>query len=120
MLLGEKRDVKVWLSWLELHANGDVEAIKTPIGYIPRYEDLQELFDGIDKPYPKDLYDQQFAFYLDNILGRINLQEAAYRKEKNVPTKLIEVYEEQRAGLEALQAKYGSVVTVEQLIEAAS
>jgi len=119
LLLGEKRDVKVWLSWLELHANGDVEAIETPIGYIPRYEDLQKLFEAIDKPYPKELYEQQFAFYVDNILGRIELQEAAYRTEKNVPEKLIDVYEEQRAGLEALQAKYGSVVTVEQLIEAA-
>jgi phosphoenolpyruvate carboxykinase (GTP) len=119
MLLGEKRDVKVWLSWLELRAHGDVEAIKTPIGYIPRYEDLEELFAQIDKPYPKDLYDQQFAFYLDNILGRIDLQEAAYRKETNVPPRLFEVYEEQRAGLEALKAKYGSTVSVEQLIEAA-
>jgi phosphoenolpyruvate carboxykinase (GTP) len=118
-LLGEKRDVKVWLAWLELRANGDVEAIETPIGCIPRYEDLQPLFAEIDKPYPKDLYDQQFAFYVDNILARIELQEEAYCKEDNVPAKLITVYEEQRAGLEALRAKYGSVVSVEQLIEAA-
>jgi phosphoenolpyruvate carboxykinase (GTP) len=118
-LLGEKRDVKVWLGWLELRAHGDIGAIETPIGYIPRYEDLKELFAGIDKEYPKALYDKQFAFYVDNILGRIDLQEEAYRKEKNVPPRLFEVYEEQRAGLEALKAKYGSIVSVEQLIEAA-
>ena len=35
-LLGEKKDVKVWLGWLELYANGDVEAIETPIGFIPQ------------------------------------------------------------------------------------
>jgi phosphoenolpyruvate carboxykinase (GTP) len=118
-LLGEKRDVKVWLGWLELWANGDVDAIETPIGFIPRYEDLKDLFAGIDKEYPKELYDKQFAFYVDNILGRIDLQEEAYRKEKNVPAKLFEVYEAQRAGLEALKAKYGSIVSVEQVIEAA-
>jgi len=28
-LLGEKRDVHVWLGWLELYAHGDVEAIET-------------------------------------------------------------------------------------------
>jgi phosphoenolpyruvate carboxykinase (GTP) len=117
-LLGEKRDVKVWLGWLELRANGDVGAIETPIGFIPRYEDLREMFAGIGKEYAKDLYDKQFAFYVDNILGRIDLQEEAYRKEENVPAKLFEVYEEQRAGLEALKAKYGSIVSVEQLIEA--
>ena len=118
-LLGEKRDVKVWLGWLELRVHGEVDAIETPIGFIPKYEDLQELFAGIGKEYPKALYDQQFVFYVDNILARINLQEAAYRKEKNTPPRLFEVYAEQRKGLEALKAKYGSIVSAEQLIEAA-
>ncbi len=118
-LLGEKRDVKVWLGWLELRAHGDVGAVETPIGFIPKYEDLQELFDGIGKEYPKELYDKQFAFYVDNILARIDLQEEAYRKEKNIPARLFEVYAEQRKGLEARKAKYGPVVSVEQLTEAA-
>jgi phosphoenolpyruvate carboxykinase (GTP) len=117
-LLGEKRDVKVWLGWLELRAHGDVDAIETPIGFIPKYEDLKELFDGIGKEYPKELYDRQFAFYLDNILARIDLQEEAYREEKNIPVKLFEVYAEQRKGLEVLKARYGPIVSVEQLIEA--
>jgi GTP-dependent phosphoenolpyruvate carboxykinase len=56
-LLGEKRDVKAWLGWLELYANGDVKAIETPIGFIPKYEDLKKLFAGINKEYPKALYD---------------------------------------------------------------
>jgi len=118
-LLGEKRDVKVWLGWLELRANGDVDAIDTPIGYIPLYEDLKALFDGIDKAYPKELYEKQFAFYVDNILARIDLQEQAYSKGENVPGELYEVYATQKHELEALKAKYGSVVSVDQLIEAA-
>jgi phosphoenolpyruvate carboxykinase (GTP) len=118
-LLGEKRDVKAWLGWLELRANGDVDAIETPIGFIPKYEDLRELFAGIDKEYPKELYDKQFSFYVDNIIGRIDLQEEAYQREQNTPSKLFEIYEEQREGLEALKARYGPIVSVEQLIEAA-
>jgi phosphoenolpyruvate carboxykinase (GTP) len=117
-LLGEKRDVKVWLSWLERMAHGEVEAIETPIGYIPRYEDLKGAFAEIDKPYPKELYDKQFALYVDNILARIELQEAAYREEENVPAKLFKIYAEQRAGLEALKERYGPIVSVGQLIEA--
>ena len=118
-LLGEKRDVKAWLGWLELRANGDVEAIETPIGLIPLYEDLKALFDGIGKAYSKDLYEKQFSFYVDNILARIDLQEQAYSKEENVPEELYEVYATQKRELEALKAKYGSVVSVAQLIEAA-
>ncbi|PIE33540.1 phosphoenolpyruvate carboxykinase (GTP) [candidate division KSB3 bacterium] len=114
-LLGEKRDVKVWLGWLELYVNGDAEAIETPIGFIPKYEDLKKLFDGIDKEYPKALYDRQFALYLDNIIARLDMQEEAYKKEEGIPAKLYEVYETQKAGLEALKAKYGAIVSVEQL-----
>jgi phosphoenolpyruvate carboxykinase (GTP) len=114
-LLGEKKDVKVWLGWLELYANGDVEAIETPIGFIPKYEDLKKLFDGIDKEYPRSLYDMQFALYIDNIIKRIDLQTEAYSKEKNLPAQLFKVYEKQKAELLALKEKFGPVVSVEQV-----
>jgi phosphoenolpyruvate carboxykinase (GTP) len=120
-LLGEKRDVKVWMNWLERRGHNDVDAIRTPIGFIPKYEDLKELFtDKISKEYPRDLYDMQFSLYVDQILARIDLQEEAYGKEDNVPPQLFEVYAEQRKGLEALKEKYGSVVTPAQLEEAAA
>ncbi|MFO7740767.1 MAG: phosphoenolpyruvate carboxykinase (GTP) [Anaerolineae bacterium] len=117
-LLGEKCDVEVWLGWLERMAHGEVETIETPIGYLPKYEDLKTLFSGIDKAYPKELYDKQFALYVDNILARIKLQEEAYAEGQNVPAKLFEIYAEQREGLDALKAEYGSIVSVEQVIEA--
>jgi phosphoenolpyruvate carboxykinase (GTP) len=117
-LLGEKRDVKVWLGWLERLAHGEVDGIDAPIGYLPKYEDLRKLFAGIDKEYPKELYDKQFALYIDNILARIELQTEAYQDGHDVPPRLFEIYEEQRAGLEALKAEHGSIVSVEQVIEA--
>ncbi|NNM06127.1 MAG: phosphoenolpyruvate carboxykinase (GTP) [Gemmatimonadetes bacterium] len=115
-LLGEKKDVRVWLGWLERYVHGEVGAIETPIGMLPEYEDLKELFAEIDKDYPKSLYDMQFALYVDNIVARIDLQTEAYGKEENLPAKLFEVYEEQKAGLLALKEKFGSVVGVDQLI----
>jgi phosphoenolpyruvate carboxykinase (GTP) len=117
-LLGEKKDVRVWLGWLELFAHGDVEAIETPIGFIPKYEELNTLFTGIDKEYPKSLYDKQFSFYIDNIIGRIDLQTEAYSKEENLPAQLFEVYKNQKAELLALKDKYGPVVSPEKLAEA--
>ncbi|MBW2410045.1 MAG: phosphoenolpyruvate carboxykinase (GTP) [Deltaproteobacteria bacterium] len=115
-LLGEKKDVKAWMAWLERRAHNEIDAIETPIGYIPKYEDLKQLFkERIDKQYPKELYDRQFSLYLDNILARIDLQEEAYGKETHIPDKLFEILNSQRQGLLALKDKYGPIVTPEQL-----
>ncbi len=117
-LLGEKRDVKVWLSWLERRAHNEVDVISTPIGLLPKYDDLKALFkDRIDKEYTKDLYDRQFSLYIDNIIARIDLQTEAYGKDTNIPEKLFEVLKEQKEGLLKLKAVYGSIVTPRQLEE---
>jgi phosphoenolpyruvate carboxykinase (GTP) len=110
-LLGEKRDVKVWLSWLERYAYAEIGYLSTPIGNLPKYEDLKALFkDIINKDYPKDLYVKQFSLYLDNIIKRIELQEAAYAKEKGLPPKLPEILAGQKQGLLALKKAHGSIV----------
>jgi len=115
-LLGEKRDVKVWLNWLDRMAYGDVSAIDTPIGFLPKFEDLESLFQTIiDKPYPRELYTKQFSLYVDNIVGRIELQIDAYGKEQGVPKRLFEILEQQRASLLELKGKFGSVITPDQL-----
>ena len=110
-LLGEKRDVKVWLSWLERYAYAEIKYLSTPIGNLPTYEDLKALFkDIINKDYPNDLYVKQFSLYLDNIIKRIELQEAAYAKEKGLPPQLPEILAEQKKGLLALKKAHGSIV----------
>ncbi len=115
-LLGEKRDVTVWLGWLELRSHGEVEAIDTPIGALPRYEDLQKLFaEKIDKVYPRELYNKQFSLYIDNIVTIIDLQKEAYGKEENIPEALFKVYGEQRAALLALKEEHGAIVTPDNL-----
>jgi phosphoenolpyruvate carboxykinase (GTP) len=115
-LLGEKRDVKVWLAWLERLAHNDVQAIDTPIGRLPKYDDIKALFQGIiEKPYPRELYDKQFSLYIDNIVGRIDLQLEAYGKEENLPVKLFDVLRTQRDGLMVLKEKFGPIVLPDQL-----
>ncbi|SPD73490.1 Phosphoenolpyruvate carboxykinase (GTP) [uncultured Desulfobacterium sp.] len=115
-LLGEKRDVHVWMGWLERLVHNEVGAIETPIGFLPRYEDLKALFKTlINKDYDRALYDRQFSLYIDNIVRRLDLQTEAYRKDENIPERLFEIYEEQKKGLLALKAKYGPIVTPDQL-----
>jgi phosphoenolpyruvate carboxykinase (GTP) len=117
-LLGEKRDVRAWMAWLERRVHREVDAIETPIGYLPKYEDLKDLFKSIiDKEYPQELYVKQFSLYIDHIIARIDLQIEAYGKDANIPVKLFEVLNEQKEGLQTLKNKYGSVVTPSQLQE---
>lgn len=111
-LLGEKKDVKVWLSWLERLAHNDAEVISTPIGNLPKYQDLKQLFKTIiNKEYPEELYVKQFSLYIDNIISRIDLQNDAYSKEQNIPPQFFEILKDQKQGLAALKEKFGSVVT---------
>ena len=115
-LIGEKRDVKVWLSWLERRFHNEVDAIETPVGFLPKYEDLKKLFKTIiDKDYTEELYVRQFSLYIDNIIARIDLQLEAYGKGVDIPEKLFEVLNEQREGLVILQEKCGHIVTPAEL-----
>jgi len=117
-LIGEKRDVKVWLAWLERLAHNEVDVIKTPVGNLPTFDDLKNLFKTIiDKEYTEELYVKQFSLYIDNIVSRIDMQLEAYGKEPDIPEKLFEILKAQREGLAALRNTYGSVVTPSQLEE---
>jgi phosphoenolpyruvate carboxykinase (GTP) len=111
-LLGEKRDVRAWLNWLVRFDRGEVGAIETPVGYIPKYEDLETLFRNlVGKQYSEALYIKQFSLYIENIVKRIELQESAYGKEENVPRKAFEVYMQQKSELLVLKGRKGAIVS---------
>ncbi|HPS55228.1 MAG TPA: phosphoenolpyruvate carboxykinase (GTP), partial [Sedimentisphaerales bacterium] len=66
-------DKKVWILWAELRVNGDVDAIKTPTGWIPKYEDLVKLFkNNLKKDYTKESYEQQFTTRIQEQLAKID------------------------------------------------
>lgn len=117
-LLGEKKDVKVWLAWLERLAHNEVNVIESPIGYLPKFDDLKNLFKSIiKKDYTEELYLRQFSLYIDKIVARIDLQIEAYGKEPNITEKLFEILRGQKEGLLALKKTYGPVVRPSQLEE---
>lgn len=120
-LLGEKRDVLVWLSWLERYVHGEMAAIDTPVGFIPTYRDLKGLFATmISKEYPRDLYERQFSIYVDNILYRLVKLEESYRAEVDVPTRIFTVYAEQRKLLLGLKEQHGAIVAPSRLLAVGS
>jgi phosphoenolpyruvate carboxykinase (GTP) len=78
--LNGKLDKMIWVLWAELRANGDVEAIKTPTGWIPKYEDLAPLFkEKLNKEYTQDDYVKQFTVRVPNLLAKYDRVEAIYK-----------------------------------------
>jgi phosphoenolpyruvate carboxykinase (GTP) len=115
-LLGEKKDVKVWLSWIERLSYGEMDYIRSPVGLLPEYEDLKKLFkDIIHKDYDYSLYKKQFSLYLDKIIARIHLQLESYGKEPNLPDRLFEVLNKQNEAMVGLKEAFGPIVTPDQL-----
>ncbi|MGC8661331.1 MAG: phosphoenolpyruvate carboxykinase (GTP) [Nitrososphaeria archaeon] len=109
--LAEKTDKRVWFKWMEMRANGDVNAIEAPTGYIPLYETLELLFDKIlNKGYPKELYVKQFSIRVDNNLQKIKRVMSYYRNYKTVPTKVFQILAEQEKRLSDAREQYGSII----------
>lgn len=117
-LIGEKRDTKVWMRIMALMHQGKVETIWTPIGRIPKYQDLKKLFtEIIDKEYSKATYTKQFSLYVDNLVERVDMSITEFSKEKGMHDAFFRVLNTWRRDLIALGAAIGPIVTPDQMIE---
>jgi len=98
---------------MELRVHGDVDAIETPIGYIPKYEDLRRLFkEVLNKDYGREAYEKQFTIRVPELLAKIERIERIYReKVKDVPEELFQVLEEERKRLIEAREKYGDYIS---------
>ncbi|MBW2974299.1 phosphoenolpyruvate carboxykinase (GTP) [Candidatus Woesearchaeota archaeon] len=109
--LNGKLDKKVWLLWMEGRVHGEYEAIETPIGFIPKHEDLKELFkEVLDKEYTVDDYADQFSIKVQRYLDKLDRIEAIYKEEDNVPDTFIKQLDEQRQRLLEAKEKFGKDV----------
>ena len=84
--LNQKVDKKVWLMWMEGRIHNEYEAIETPIGFIPKYDDLKKLFaDIFQREYTREEYTKAFSIRKDALFERLKRVEAIYQLEKNIP-----------------------------------
>jgi len=109
----QKTDKRVWLKWMELRVHGDVDAIKTPTGFIPLYEDLKRIFQEILKrDYPEADYFYQFSVRLTHHLAKVDRLTEIYRtRVTDTPQQLFEVLEQQRERLQEAQAQFGDHIS---------
>jgi len=110
--LNGKLDKRVWVLWAEGRVHGEYDAIRTPIGYIPKYEDLVELFKGVfdGRLYTKDEYMAQFGIRIDKYLEKYDRMEEQYRTEEGMPEEFWNCLKDRRSELVALKDKFGQDV----------
>ncbi len=110
--LNEKVDKRVWLKWMELRVHGDVEAVETPTGLIPVYEDLRILFDReLGKEYREEDYEKQFMLRIPQHLAKIERVWKIYEGIPDTPKKVFELLLEQKRRLEEAQSRWGDYVS---------
>lgn len=103
-----KLDKKVWILWAEGRIHGDYDATRTPIGYLPRYDDLKDLFRKVfEKDYAKDHYDFEFAVRISKYLDKINRMEGAFKSENGIPEEFWTVLRNQKKELAKLEQATG-------------
>jgi phosphoenolpyruvate carboxykinase (GTP) len=110
--LNDKTDKYVWLKWMELRSHNDIDAIRTPIGYIPRYEDLKRLFkEVLNEDYAKSNYDEQFKLRVPELIAKNERIEEVYRSEvADTPKILFANLQDERDRLQKAKAAHGDYI----------
>jgi phosphoenolpyruvate carboxykinase (GTP) len=101
-------DKKVWVIWAEGRTKDNFDAIETPIGYIPKYDDLKQLFKlELGKDYLQENYIEQFTIRIDFLLDKLNRVEEMYKTEMEIPKFFWDILLNQRTKLLNLKKQYG-------------
>ncbi len=111
--LNDKTDKAVWLKWMDLRIHNEADAIKSPTGLIPVYEDLEKLFkEVLNKDYSKDAYIEQFTIRIPENLAKIDRILKIYKEQiPNTSAIVFETIEAQKDRLEKLQKEKGDYVS---------
>jgi phosphoenolpyruvate carboxykinase (GTP) len=116
--LNEKTDKKVWYKWMELRINKNAEAIDTPTGRIPIYDDLKRLFkEVLNKDYSKEEYTKQFTVRIPENLAKIERIKKVYETDTIDPLPILfETLENQKKRLLEAQKKHGDYIAPDTLV----
>ena len=105
--LNGKMDKRVWLFWAEGRVHHEFEAIKTPVGRIPKYEDLKELFvRELKKDYSEEEYFQQFSLRAVKYLEKMERMSKIFENIK-MPAAFTQELKAQTERLKLAKTKYG-------------
>jgi len=105
--VNDKMDKRVWLLWAEGRVYSEFEAVETPVGLIPKYEDLRTLFvRELNKDYAKAEYLQQFSLRVTKYLEKMERMIKIFENIE-MPAAFTEELKTQNERLKLAKAKYG-------------
>jgi len=107
--LNGKLDKRVWILWAEGRVHNEYEAIKTPIGFLPIYDDLAALFSGVfpGRVYSKKEYEQQFSIRIQKYLEKYARMEEQYKIETDMPEEFWECLDKRKSEIIKLKDLFG-------------
>jgi phosphoenolpyruvate carboxykinase (GTP) len=117
--LNSPRDKHVWIKWMELRVHNEVDAIKSPTGWIPKYEDLRRLFkEVLGKDYAKEDYVKQFTIRVPENLAKIERVQHFYQENvSDIPLELFGLLYIQRERLLEAKKRFGDYISPESFKE---
>jgi len=105
--VNDKMDKRVWLLWAEGRVYSEFEAVETPVGRIPKYEDLKTLFvRELGKDYTEVEYLQQFSLRVTKYLEKMERMIKIFENIE-MPAAFTEELKTQNERLKLAKAKYG-------------
>ncbi len=113
--LNAPQDKHVWIKWMELRVHGEAGAIRSPTGFLPKYEDLRKLFDRVlSKDYSKEDYVKQFTIRVPENLAKIERVQRFYQENvTDTPAELYEILDQQRQRLVEAKERFGDYISPE-------
>jgi phosphoenolpyruvate carboxykinase (GTP) len=110
--LTHKLAKKVWLHWAEQRIHKEVEAYRTPLGFIPKYEDLKVLFaEFLGENFSRQLYEELFKFRIDPWIAKISRTIRFYtHTAPDCPREYFDIWKSTAHKLTELKQRYGKVI----------
>lgn len=113
--LNHKLDKLAWIHWAEGRVHREYQAITTPVGFLPLYEDLAKIFvDKLGREYKESDYIEQFSLRTDAYIAKYKRMKAAF-KGIRMPEPFIYQLRSQITRLQAAKQRFGDVITPEVL-----
>jgi len=101
---------KLWILWAEGRVNGEYEAIKTPIGLIPKYEDLKGIANlELEIDYTEEEYVKVFSIKVDKYLEKMERMKKIFENIE-MPEAFNEELKAQITRLKEVREKFGKEI----------